>query len=186
MSQPCTSQEAILAAEILHRIGADISMVTDREFRIESCEVLHSNERPACAGGVHISFRFGVRSGDWMGHGCLLMPLAEAVAIAGHLMMLSDGQVARKRELDVPDETMKESLLEVGNFIAGAADVALRESLGGGRRVHPEGCQGVRPDVRPALIYSEGESLVVVRASATLEGYGKYDLTLVLPEFGGV
>lgn len=170
-------------AEILHRIGADISMITDRELAIESNEVQRASERPAGAGGVHISFRFGIHDGEGVSHGCLLMPLPEAIALAGYLMMQPDAEVAEKRELEAPDEPLKEAILEVGNFIAGATDAALRESIGGGHKVRPEGCQGVRADVRPALVYEEGTPLVVGHAKATLEGHEEYDMILVLPEF---
>lgn len=40
--------------------------------------------------------------------------------------------------------------MEVGNFVGGATDVTLRGLGLDGIKVRSEGCQGVKPNVRPA------------------------------------
>jgi len=77
-------------------------------------------------------------------------------------------------------------MLEVGNFIGGAADAALREAVGVKAKVRAEGCQGVRPDIRPALVYNEGDSLLVGKAKGRIHDYPEFDLILMLPELTGV
>ena len=57
----------------------------------------------------------------------------------------------------------------------------LRELLDGGRKIRSEGCQGVRANVRPALVYEEGTPLVAGKARATIEGHPAFEVTLVLP-----
>jgi hypothetical protein len=184
MTATRSTPEALWIEEILQRIAADLSMITDRELGLGPSRTVRAAERPAGAGAVHIAFRFGIHVADSIGHGCLLMPLPEAVSLAGYLMMLSDAEVLQRRELEAPDESLKEALLEVDNFIAGAADAALRATLGKEIKVRPEGCQGVRADVRPALIYQEGQPLLVGRAQACLQGHSEFELMLLLPELG--
>lgn len=181
MTAVCTESETQLVSEVLHRIAADLSMITDRDLRVEVQEVEKLTERPAGKGKIHISFRLGIEQADGLKHGCLLLPLPDAISLACYLMMVPDDSVKGKRSLKDIDETIKDAMLEVGNFIGGAADAALRESLGGIAKVRSEGCQGVRANVRPALLYNEGDPLVVGRAKGMVHDYPEFDLVLMLP-----
>src|SRR5690349_20812975 len=154
--------------EILQRIAGDLSMIADRELKLQPAQVQRASARVAAAAGVHISFKLGFQHAGRVLHGALLVPLPDAQALAGYLMMLPEDGVREKRAQQALDNVSKEALLEIGNFIGGAADAALR-SLGLEQvRVRSESCQGVKPGVRPAFAHAEGQSLVVGRAQAQL------------------
>lgn len=186
MTSTCTEAEVLLVEEVLQRIAADLSMITDRELVIGEAKVKKMDRRPAGRGRVHISFRLGIEQGGRLHHGCVLLPLPDAISLACFLMMVPDEGVTGKRKLTTLDETIKDAMLEVGNFIGGAADAALREAVGVEAKVRSEGCQGVRAGIRPALIYSEGDPLVVGTARATVHEYAEFDLIVMLPELGGL
>src|SRR5690348_10974934 len=137
--------------EILQRIAGDLSMIADRELKVQPAQVQRASARVAAAAGVQISFKLGFQHAGQVLHGALLMPLPDALALAGYLMMLPEEGVQQKRAQTTLDNVTKEALLEIGNFIAGAADAALR-SLGLAEvRVRSESCQGVKPGLRPAF-----------------------------------
>lgn len=186
MTETCSTTQAQLVEEVLHRIASDISMITDRELDVVVQDVERHAERPAGKGKIHISFRMGFEQEGGVQHGCLLLPLPDAISLACYLMMVPDDSVKSKRNLKELDETLKDAMLEVGNFIGGAADAAMRESVGPVAKVRAEGCQGVRPNVRPALLYNEGEPLIVGRAKGTIHEYPEFEMILILPELPGV
>lgn len=186
MSTTCTEVEVALVEEILQRVAGDLSMITDRELVIGTASVSKATQRPAGRGKVHISFRLGIEQDGRLHHGCILLPLAEAISLACFLMMVPDEGVTGKRKMTTLDETIKDAMLEVGNFIGGAADAALRDAVGVEAKVRSEGCQGVRAGIRPALIYSEGAPLVVGTARATIHEYPEFEMILMLPELEGL
>lgn len=186
MTATCNEKETLLVEEVLQRIAADLSMITDRELVVGQSRVNRCSERPAGEDQVHISFRIAFEQGDQLRHGCVLMPLPDAISLACYLMMVPDENIEDRRALEDLDETTKDALLEVGNFIGGAADAALREAVGVRARVRSEGCQGVRASVRPAMIYNEGDPLVVGRAKATVHDFPEFELLMMLPELDGV
>ncbi|MFT7485995.1 MAG: hypothetical protein ACI9F9_001848 [Candidatus Paceibacteria bacterium] len=186
MSSYGSEREVQLVEELFQRIGSDISMITDRDLVVGTSTVAKETERPAGKGRVHISFRLGFEQGGELHHGCLLFPLPDAISLACYLMMIPDDGVKSKRTLKAIDESIKDAMLEVGNFIGGAADAAMREAIGVDAKVSSEGCQGVPGNVRPAMIYNEGESLVVGRAKATIHDYPEFDILIMLPELDGV
>lgn len=186
MSEVCTDTEAQLVQEILHRVAADLSMITDRELTVNVHRTEHASARPAGKGKIHISFRLGFEQPDGLKHGCLLIPLPDAISLACYLMMVPDDGVKAKRSVKDLDGTLKDAMLEVGNFIGGAADAALRESVGAIAKVRSEGCQGVRPDVRPALLYNEGDTLVVGRAKSKIHEFPEFEMLVMLPQLTGV
>ena len=53
-------------------------------------------------------------------------------------------------------------------------------------RVDSAGCQGVRPDIRPAFPYVEGQPLLVGVAESSLAGFEPFEMLLVLPELAGL
>ena len=181
-TQQATSADQELVQSIFDRIGADLGMIIDRSVHVNECQAERVDARVAGEGSIHISFRLGVRIDSINKQGCVLMPLAEAISVAGYLMMMSEEDVAEYRGRDSLDTSMKEAMLEVGNFIAGACDAVLRRSLPDGSSIRSEGCQGVRADVRPALEYDEGEELVVGRARAAIDEFPEFEMILMLPE----
>lgn len=181
----CTEQQTQLAEEILARISSDLSMITDREFRVEETRCALAEERAAGKSKIHISFKLGFQheSGE-VQHGCILMPLADAISLACFLMMMPDDGVKAKRAVTDLDESLKDALIEVSNFVGGATDAALREAIGMGIKVRSEGCQGVRPDVRPAFIYEEGQALLVTRAKARIHEFEEFEMVAMIPPLG--
>lgn len=173
-----------LVASALERIAADLAMIVDRQVSIDLVVVERVNERPAGEGRIHISFKLGFRTPSGERQGCLLVPLPDAVSLAAYLMMTPDEAVAAQRETQDLDRVTKDALLEIGNFVGGASDTAVRDHCRDGHAVRSDGCQGVRAGVRPALRYEEGDELVVGRARARIHDFPEFELILVLPSLG--
>lgn len=180
-----TDTQSRLVEEVLARVASDLSMITDREFVVQDVTSELASARIAGEGAVHISFKLGFEGKDGgKDHGCILVPLPEAISLAGFLMMMPDDGVTKRRGDTNLDEAMKDAMLEVANFVAGAADAAVREALSVPVKVRSEGCQGVRADVRPALVYDEGAPLVVARAKARIHKYDEFTLLAIVPPVG--
>ena len=150
---PTTELQISCIEEILHRIASDLSMIADRPMTLEILETYAANARPVGPEKIHISFRLGFKHGEEVDHGCLLIPMPDAITLACSLMMMQEDAILQARERRDLDATLKDAMLEVGNFVCGAADAAMRALAWEDVRVCFEGCQGVLPDVRPALIY---------------------------------
>jgi hypothetical protein len=130
---------------------------------------------------VHISFKLRFdRAADTL-YGALLVPLPDALALAGCLTMMPDEQVAAQRRSLELDAGTKDAIVELGNFVAGAVDAVMRESRANVARARAAGCQGVRADIRPAFPYTEGQELILVRATARLHDFDPFELLLMLP-----
>lgn len=167
---------------VLQRICDDVSTVIDRPFAFRAAQVARSEKRVAGVGAIHISFKLEVRQGADVRHGCLLLPLPEAISLACYLMMVPDDSVAQYRKQKDLERSLKDAMLEIGNFIGGAAETALRElQPGASVHVRSRGCQGVRPGVRPAFPYEEGRPLVVTRARGQVGEFKEFELLLQLP-----
>jgi hypothetical protein len=168
--------------EILQRVAGDLSMIADRALKLQPAQVQRASARVAGQAGVQISFKLGFQQAGRVLHGALLVPLPDAQALAAYLMMLPEESVQAKRAQTTLDSVSKEALLEIGNFIGGAADAALR-SLGLEQlRVRSESCQGVKPGVRPAFAHAEGATLIVGRAQAQLGQWPSSEWILQLPD----
>lgn len=171
--------------EIFERVASDLSMLADRDIEIHSMDYEERDNRPAGEGVVHISFRFGIHTGTGeVHHGAMIVPLGESIALAGYLMMLTDEQVGQMREAGAVDQSTKEALIEVGNFVASASDSSLRALGARCDRVIFEGCQGVHADVRPRLEYEEGAALSVGRARVSIAGMPPVECVTMLPKAG--
>jgi hypothetical protein len=166
---------------LFHSIAADLAMIMDAEVSFGKPEVAREWTRPAGKGRVHVSFRFLVHSAGVEHHGSVLVPLPDAITLAGHLMMMGPDDLAVARQATDLDRPMKEAMLEVGNFIAGAIDAVIRTWYPPGASCRSAGCQGVRADVRPAFPYEEGAELVVGRAEAQVAKNEPYWILLQLP-----
>jgi hypothetical protein len=130
---------------------------------------------------VHVSFRFGAEEGERLHHGALLVPLPDAITLASFLMMLPDNTVRERRQRTSLDDSLKDAMFEIGNFVSGAVDAALRALESPISRVRFEGCQGVRPDVRPALVYTEGDPLIVARATVSVAQFEPTEMIVMIP-----
>jgi len=170
-----------LARGLFGRMAADLSMILDREIEVQDFRAERTARRVAGEGLVHISFKLGIQVQERSHQGCLLVPLPEAMALAGYMMMLPDDVVAQERARSELEAPFKEALLEIGKFLAGACDTVLRRTLTEHRSTHADGCQGVRADVRPALAYREGDELIVARARARIHEYEPFEMILMLP-----
>ncbi len=180
-TQTVPELDANWVSESLHRVAADVSMLIDKAFAVHQVAVEREDKRPVASGGVHISFKIAVQRGQVITHGAILVPFPEAVSLACWLQMLPDEEVRRRASGTTLDQTMKDGLLEIGNFIAGALATALRTVGVADARVVSEGCQGVRPGVRPALKYVEGAPLTVGRGSTQLANGTPFDMIAILP-----
>jgi len=94
-----TSRAEALAAGVLGRIARELGAMLGHEMALEHARVEHAHVRPAGAGSIHVSFKLAFRAGAGTErHGCLLVPLADAITLAGFLLMMSDDAVAAWRE----------------------------------------------------------------------------------------
>lgn len=180
-TQQSTSEDQELIQSIFDQISADLGMIIDRRVDVTECRAERLDYRVAGEGSIHISFRLGIRIDGVSRQGCFLLPLAEAVSIAGHLMMMPDEQIVEYRGRVTLDASMKEAMLEVGNFIAGACDAVLRSSLPEGALIRSEGCQGAGAGVRPALECEEGEDLIIGHATGRIDEFPRFALMVMLP-----
>lgn len=176
-----TLSDVDLVEGIFGRIGADLEAILDHEILFEEPRAERVTRRVAGHDQVHISFKLGFQCGERWQHGALLVPLPDAIAMACFLMMAPDDVVESNRELSAPDDAMKDAMLEVGNFVSGAADAVLRTWFPEERSVRSEGCQGVRAGIRPAIPYEEGDELIVGRVSAFLHSFPAFEMILMLP-----
>ena len=167
---------------LMKGVVSTLEMLIDREFAMTNIRAERAHERPAGAGGVHISFRFGFLTSAGVGEGSMIVPLPDALAIAAYLMCVPDVEVKTHRASREPDEGLKDALLEVGNMTAAAIDDAVRGLCGPDSKVKFLGCQGVKSDVRPAFKHTGGDELVVGRATSRIHDYPEFELILILPE----
>ena len=181
MTTQCTADEARLAEESFQRIAGDLAMIADRTIEVLSFRAERATQRAAGRSTVHISFKLGFQQNGEIVHGALLLPLAEAITLGCYLMMVPDDGVKSKRNVSTLDPGLKDALMEVGNFVGGATDATLRGLGLDGIKVRSEGCQGVKPNVRPAFVYTEGSDLLVGRAKLKIHSWPQFEAILMLP-----
>lgn len=180
--QATLSSDPELVEGLLGRIGADLGMILDRPIAFGETRCERRSARVAGKGRIHVSFRLDVRGRTEQGQGCLLVPLPDAMTLAACLMMGTEEEVLEARGASAPDASAKEALLEIDNFVASACDAVVRD-LDECVSIQPAGCQGVRADVRPALVYEEGGELLVARSQARVGDFEPFELLLMLPTF---
>ncbi len=180
-TQPSTF-EGRLVTTCLRRVVDDITTVIDRAFSLQAPVLARRSQRAVGEGSVHISFKLEfLVDGDGR-YGALLMPLPEAISLACYLMMVPDEGVAEHRKQKDLDRSLKDAMLEIGNFIGGAVDAALRSIYPkGGVSARSRGCQGVRAGVRPAFPYREGDPLIHARAKAQVHNFREFELIAMFP-----
>ncbi len=157
-----------------------LSMVAERTLEFGPPLLERSRAIPATPAAIYISYRLSFTSGGETRPGALLLPLPESIALACYLMMVPEEAVAGRRSDQHLDRTTMDAMLEIGNFIGGAVDSALRSILPGGPKVQAAGCQGVRPSRAPVLRGHQGE-LWVARFDVALNEQAAAQGLLLLP-----
>ena len=92
----------------------------------------------------------------------------ERIAVEGHVR-------------DGTGTVLKDAMLEIGNFVGGATDAAVRGLLNGEVSVRSEGCQGVQAEAVPIFVYQPGTPLVIGEAKLKLHDFASFKLILQLP-----
>jgi hypothetical protein len=173
--------DAQFLATLFERIASDLAMIIDREFTVKNVHGERMRKRAEGKGKTHVSFKLAFKRGESTGHGCVLIPLPDAITVAAYLMMVQDDGVKSHRMLSSLDMLTKDAMLEVGNFIGGAFDAIVRAQGENGASAKSEGCQGVRANVRPALEYKEGEELVIGHAQAQIHSFPAFEMIAIVP-----
>lgn len=174
-------REQALAAAFFDRVATDLSLICDRELALEGVQTQRRTAKVAAPGQIHISFKLEFRAGAASHHGALIVPLPDAIALAGYLMMQSDETVKSNRRLTALDRALKDSMLEIGNLIGAALDAAARDQLGAELSARARGCQGIRPGQNPAFAYAPGAPLACSTARARLHDLPTFEMVLQLP-----
>ena len=179
---PKTLVAATVLEDTFRRVASDLSMLVDRVIDVQSVAYEERIDRAAGPSEVHIAFRLGLRLASGDAHqGALLVPLREAISVAGYLMMATEERVAAMRASGEVGTPAKRALIEVGAFVAAAGDAALRAAGVPCNGVVFEGCQGVRADVPPRLVYEEGAPLSTSRAMISIAGRPPAECVLMIP-----
>lgn len=181
MTNTLTPDDKRLVEETFQRIAGDLGMIADRTIEVGTVNVELARARAAGRGGIHVSFKLGMQHEGRILHGALVVPLADAITLGCYLMMVPDDGVKSKRSLQTLDPGLKDALMEVGNFVGGATDAALRGLGVPDIKVRSEGCQGVKANVRPAFTYVEGAPLIVATAKLRIHSWPAFDAILMLP-----
>ena len=156
-------------------------MLSDSDIDVSGITVEERSDRPAAVGGIHVSFRFGLHSGACIEHGAFMLPLDESICLGGNLMMAGPQQIEELKAKGEVDGPLRDAILEVGSFVAGALQSALGSPGASPAKVDFEGCQGVQPSVPPRLEYEEGAPLLVSRAAFRLGSSAPVEAVLILP-----
>lgn len=176
-------KDAALLRGLLERVAQDLGVLIGREIEMEELRAERAAARPAGRQHIHISFKLvASRQGKPKLHGALLVPLPEAITLACLLLMIPEDVIAQRREETELNPALKDAMLEIGNLIGGSCNAGLSDHAGNaGWSLRSEGCQGVRPDVRPAFPYVEGSELLVGRVTTRLAPFPPFELLLILP-----
>ncbi len=167
--------------ELVRRAAADLAMIIERDVRVHSCSVERAKERAGgAAGTVHIAIKQAYALGERASQGCVLVPLADALSLAGLFLMLPDEVVESQRASANVDGVTKDALLEVASFIASS----LMTGLGGSAskiEVRSASCQGVRAGSLPALTQEPGGEWWVARASVQIHSFPASEFVWMFP-----
>ncbi len=179
-----TVSDLDLVQDLLASIASDLEQVIARKILFDDLKVERANARAVGRDRTHVSFKLAFRVHDRVLHGCVLLPLPDAIGLACLLMMVPVETVAARRELHAPDDMMKDAMLEIGNVMGASIDGVIRKRFPEGYAACSEGCQGVRANVRPAFHHEEKDELIVGRGRASLEPFPHFDLIVMLPPLG--
>lgn len=174
--------DAELVKVAFERIASDLAMIIDRALSVMSITCVRAREKAVAISGIHLSFRIDFTL-DGNGHqGCVLVPLSDAIAIAGYLMVMPDEVVKARRASNELDRFAKDAMLEISNFVGGSTDAVLRGWLPD-RDVSARsvGCQGVAAGSKPNFRFTNGAELIVGRVSMSLHDYPSFEALVMLP-----
>ncbi len=183
-TQSSNLNDTQMLREVLDRIASDLSMIIDREIQVQDASAERVKKRARGEDTIHLSFKLGFKKDDCEGHGCILIPLPEAVSIASYLMMAPDEVVQAKREENSLDRGLKDAMMEVANFIGGSTDAVLR-SWNGKQEVAvcSEGCQGVKAGDVPNFPHDGAAELILGRIQMQVHEFPPFELILMFPSF---
>ncbi len=176
-----TNQDLGFFETLFESVAVDLAMIMDTELAIDGVSVERRPERAAGEDQIHISFKFQVQDGTDVHHGCALVPLPDAISLACYLMMTPEEEIAEMRSMETLDPSLKDAMIEISNFVAGATDAVVRTWYSAEATCRSSGCQGVRADVRPAFPYEEGAQLAVGRAQAKIASFPPFEMITMLP-----
>jgi len=182
MSNVSTAEDEKLAREIGDQVAADLTMIIDRELAIESVSAERVESRVAGEVFIHLAFRIEFQVDAEKHFGCLLLPLPDAISIAGYLMVMSDEEVKSEREKTTLERSMKDAMLEVGNFVGGSSDAIIRKRTSKAKMsARSAGCQGVAPGAIPNFQHAPGAELILARLNARVGEFEPFEMILMLP-----
>jgi hypothetical protein len=180
-SESSPAEDLRFVTALLGRISTDLGLLTERAFTMNELCCERQTNRAEGKSRVHISFKMVFIRGNRRGYGCVLIPLPDALTLAACLMFVPDVGIPSHRSRSAPDQPTKDAMVEIANFIGGAADAVVREHSGDEISAKSAGCQGVRANVRPALIFTEGDELIIGRARAQIHDFAAFELIAMLP-----
>jgi len=181
---PFTDEDQRVLEDVFQRVAVDLAMIADREVVFDEISGRRQDRKEVGPELIHIAFNLGFHVEGQVLHGCLMLPLPDAIALARFLLMDDEDQVRAWRETIDLDLPTKDALLEIGNFIAGSLDSAARGHWGGAVRVSSEGCQGVKANLAPAFAYQPGAELVIGEARVKVHTFPTRRAILMLPAIG--
>ncbi len=170
-----------LCEALMRRICDDLGMLLDRPLELEQVTATRSPHKVAGERSVHIAFKFGVSVDGVAQHGAILVPLADSIAFACYLMMMTDEVVTTRRKDKDLDRAQKDAMVEVCNLVGGSIDGALRDQFQKRVSARSEGCQGMRPGAAPAFERIPGVELVIARAKVKLHTFPSFEMLMMLP-----
>jgi hypothetical protein len=177
---PTAQADRDFSREVAAQLLESVSAIVDKELALGEFECSRREQRSAGEGQVHINFKFKFSLDGQVSHGCLLLPLTQAVAAACSMLMMPVAQVGEICSSGSLDTPIKDALLELGNMLASSLGAPYQEPC---EQVSVQfaGCQGVRAGVRPAIPYREGSPLLTIEAHSIFEPFGRFRFLLLLP-----
>lgn len=130
---------------------------------------------------VQIVFRIGFSIKGRARMGVISIPLAEALALSGSLLMLPADAIQENRAKLAPDEGDKEAIMEAGNLIAGAFNAVLSKRINGNVEVKFFGCQGLDAGHQPYIVGFDAQPLAVRHHSASFVNFDSFRVALAIP-----
>ena len=170
-----------LGEQVFKAVCSQLELVIGQDVACEEVKTQRATERAVGAGQIHISFRLSFQLGGRDLFGALLVPLPDAISLAAFLLMVPNESVEAQRDAKELDETLKDAMLEIGNFVGGAVAGVVRERVPDAGAVRTRGCQGVRADIRPAFPYEEGSPLLVGRCQSAIGEFPSFEMVLMMP-----
>ncbi len=171
-----------IVAAVLERAVGDLMLILDRKLAVGEASCERSRTKAVAGDGIQLSFRQRYQVNDEVLEGCILVPLADAIALGGFLQGLEDEEIEARKGLDKLDPAGQAAMIELAGFLAGSIESAIRSTTGEkGHAVESAGCQGVPAAARPNFVFSDGQELIVARADVTLMDEAGFPLLAMLP-----